>query len=776
MKNNSFDKISIAIKLAFGISACFHCGYTQALESTVYTNDQNSAQKLYVEATINGTIQDNLLNIRKLGDIILVRPSELRLFGIQLPGDEDIVLNAVDGLKFNYDHAHQKIALQVQPTLLKTNFISVEQSEKNIAVSATGMVANYEIAAASFSGNKFSSQSLTFWSDLRPFTSDGVGTLAGSFSTQQQKYTRFDTSWVSTDQENMRSVTFGDTTTGAQNWSRSVRIGGLKISSDFATRPDLITFPTPSYSGSAEVPTTVDILLNNVRTYSTEVGSGPFVISNAPTIVGAGQVSLVVRDLMGRDVVTTIPLYVDNKLLKKWLTSYSVEAGFLRKNYGRSSFDYSNDPVLSGVFSKGLSDILTIQTHGELTGSLRNIGIGSDLLVPSMGLFSSNASLSRYAETTGFQLGLGHQYLGRKSSYFSQCQITSRDFRDLATLSGGQVRTKQCSLNASVSVSARMNLSGAVILAKNMNESLTSYITSLSYRLNNRSSLVVNGTKSSGSRSQYSLFAGLNFSFDSGISSSMNARHTERGFQSEVGFSKSADYAGGIGYAGQVSKSDGAYREFGRLDYLNRYGNSYIVANKSHSNLSTTFGTYGGMIFMDNNIFFSRSVNDSFAVVSTNGIPDIPVYSENRIVGKTDSNGYALVSNLIGYNKNNISIDLSESALGDYSNIDRQYVFPKSRSGTKVAFPLQKLKSVLLSLVDEEGVPLKAGSPVVVNGGQSSSIVGYGGKVYIENANEKMHLAAQTSQGKCHSSIQVTLNKSGITNLGDQTCQLNMDK
>lgn len=776
MNNNSFDKISIAIRLAFGISACFHCGYTQALESIVYTNDQNSAQKLYVEASINGTLQDNLLNILKLGDIIIVRPSELRLLGLQIQGEGEVALSSIEGLKYSYDHAHQKITLQVEPYFFKTNYVSAEQIQKNIAVSDTGVVANYEIAAASYSGNEFSSQSLTLWSDLRLFTSDGVGTLAGSFSTQQKKYIRFDTAWTQTDQEKMRSITFGDTTTAAQNWSRSVRIGGLKISSDFATRPDLITFPTPSYSGSAEVPTTVDILLNNVRTYSTEVGSGPFVISNAPTIVGAGQVSVVVRDLMGRDVVTTIPLYVDNKLLKKGLTSYSVEAGFLRKNYGRTSFDYSGNPVVSGVFSKGLSDILTVQTHGELSGSLRNIGLGGDLLVPSMGLFSSNASLSNYAGKTSFQLGLGHQYLGGKSSYFSQCQFTGKDFRDLATISGGLVRTKQCSLNASVSVSSRLSLSGSLILAKNINDSLTSYITSLSYRLSKRSSLIVNGTKSAGSRSQYSLFAGVNFSFDSGLSSSINTRHTERGPQSQVGFSKSADYAGGIGYAGQVSKTDGMYREFGRLDYLNKYGNSYIVANKSNSNLSTTFGMYGGMIFMDNNIFFSRSVNDAFAVVSTNGVPDIPVFSENRIIGKTDNNGYALVSNLIGYNKNNISIDLSESALGDYSNIDRKYVFPKSKSGIKVAFPLQKLRSVLLSLVDVRGVALKAGSPVVINGGQSSSVVGFGGKVYIENASEKMHVVALTSNGNCQSDIDVSLDKSGITNLGNQTCQIDGDK
>ena len=69
-------------------------------------------------------------------------------------------------------------------------------------------------------------------------------------------------------------------------------------------------------------------------------------------------------------------IYVDNRMVARGLNNYSLEGGFLRRNYGVSSFDYGQTPSLSGSWRRGLSDFFTIESHGEGTAGLYNAGAG----------------------------------------------------------------------------------------------------------------------------------------------------------------------------------------------------------------------------------------------------------------------------------------------------------------------------------------------------------------------------------------------------------------
>ena len=96
------------------------------------------------------------------------------------------------------------------------------------------------------------------------------------------------------------------------------------------------------------MPSAVDLYINDVHQFSGEAPSGPFVIDTPVALTGGGDARMVVRDDLGREVSTTLPIYVDNRMVAKGLTNYSVEGGFLRRNYGVSSFDYGQMPSLSG--------------------------------------------------------------------------------------------------------------------------------------------------------------------------------------------------------------------------------------------------------------------------------------------------------------------------------------------------------------------------------------------------------------------------------------------
>ncbi len=55
------------------------------------------------------------------------------------------------------------------------------------------------------------------------------------------------------------------------------------------------------------MPSTVDVFVNNVKAYSQDVPSGPFVISDLPVVTGSGEARIVVRDATGREVETVTP-------------------------------------------------------------------------------------------------------------------------------------------------------------------------------------------------------------------------------------------------------------------------------------------------------------------------------------------------------------------------------------------------------------------------------------------------------------------------------------
>jgi outer membrane usher protein FimD/PapC len=126
---------------------------------------------------------------------------------------------------------------------------------------------------------------------------------------------RLDTTYVYSDPRSLRRYRAGDFISGSLPWTRPVRMGGAQINLDFSMRPDLITFPVPSISGSAAVPSTVDVLVNGSTVRSGSVAPGPFEVPQVPVISGAGTVTTTVTDALGRQVTTELPFYASPVLL-----------------------------------------------------------------------------------------------------------------------------------------------------------------------------------------------------------------------------------------------------------------------------------------------------------------------------------------------------------------------------------------------------------------------------------------------------------------------------
>jgi outer membrane usher protein len=187
---------------------------------------------------------------------------------------------------------------------------------------------------------------------------------------------RLDTYAARVDPEALNTYRAGDTVTGGLSWTHPIRIGGAQLQHDYTFRTDLVTASLPSVSGSAAVPSTVDVYINNVRTISQQVSSGPYQITNLPIYSGGGDARVVVRDASGKETTTTVSFFSTPRLLREGVYESSIEMGVPRLRYGLVSDDYDAQAVGAATLRKGVLDWLTVEAHGEGGLGLVNGGVG----------------------------------------------------------------------------------------------------------------------------------------------------------------------------------------------------------------------------------------------------------------------------------------------------------------------------------------------------------------------------------------------------------------
>src|SRR5437879_2624887 len=125
--------------------------------------------------------------------------------------------------------------------------------------------------------------------------------------TRTQGWLRLDSTYAIDYPVELVSVRLGDTITRPGTWGRAVRIGGAQYGTNFGTQPGFIRTPVLQAAGSAVLPSTVDVFMNNALVQRSAVPPGPFSIQNIPVVTGSGEVRMVVRDLLGREQVIRQP-------------------------------------------------------------------------------------------------------------------------------------------------------------------------------------------------------------------------------------------------------------------------------------------------------------------------------------------------------------------------------------------------------------------------------------------------------------------------------------
>lgn len=731
-----------------------------------------SQQDLYLTVTINGQLSSPAAHFVSQNGRLLATTETLHAIGLEIqspePGTGLLALDAVSGLRYVFDASRQSVDITVPDRLRRPYSFGAPTDSLPAATAGRGLVLNYDAYY-----QYFDTSQLAVWNDLRYFNAHGIFESTGAtyWDAWDRRHTRFDTSWSRSDPQTMRTLRVGDTITGGLDWTRPVRMGGVQWSSDFSLRPDLVTFPVPAYTGTAVVPSTVDLYVNNIRRLSTQVPNGPFVINDAPGITGAGTATVVTRDALGRAITTTLPLYIDQRMLAPGLSSYSLEAGFLRQRYGLSSFDYASSPAASASVRHGWSDGLTLESHAEVAHGLYNAGVGALVKAGTRGVI--NAAIANSAgDGSGTQIALGYQWIQPALTLDLQTIRQFGQYRDLGSVEGTPAPNQIDRATLSIPVGNRSSMALSYIGYK-IPQYAPSRITSIAYNttLNGYVSLNMSAYTDMGPRSDKGFLLGISIALDNHVSMSAYGGRQNGQATLNASVNRQPDYDGGWGWGAQAGRNAATQWEQAQTQYRGRYGDLTAFAQDMGGQQGFSLGASGAAVLMDGDMQLSRRVYDGFAMVSTDGVADIPVLHENRVIGTTNHSGHYLVPDLNPYQRNHIAIDALALPADMKIATTAQVVVPQARSGVLVTFPISQYQAARIILQDAHGEAIQVGAAVRHEESGASTIVGYDGETFLDGLQAVNHLRVEYEDKTCTATFPFQGGTSGsLPTIGPVTC------
>ncbi|MHA1553071.1 MAG: fimbria/pilus outer membrane usher protein [Alphaproteobacteria bacterium] len=164
---------------------------------------------------------------------------------------------------------------------------------------------------------------------------------------------------------------------------------------------------------------------------------------------------------------------------------------------------------------------------------------------------------------------------------------------------------------------------------------------------------------------------------------------------------------------------------------------------------SAAFSLDGGIAVTERGVFLSNRIDDAFAVVDS-GDADVPVFLENRLVGRTGADGKLLVPGLRSYETNRLRVDPLDLPINAEIRTTKFEIVPADRNGVIVDVDYEtRGAAALVGFHAADGNPLPVGSLGVINATGETFVVGYDGIAYITDLSADNTATVTTPNGVC---------------------------
>ena len=735
-----------------------------------------TGEALYLEVALNGNPSGKIAYFVRDGARFRTSSETLRQLGFRVAADTQglIDLTSLPGVQVDYNAAAQRLDITALSNLIDQDMTVLNARSNAIPqpTASSGMLLNYDLYGAR---GHHSDSNFSAYSEFRAFNAWGVlsTTALSRWNDSSTDTVRLDTSFRRSFVDRALTLRFGDIISGSLDWTRATRLGGIQFRRNFALQPELITFPVPAFYGQANLPSTVDLYINGLKQYSSDVPAGPFQLNTVPIINGNGQAQVVVTDGLGRQSTIDFPFYTSNQLLRKGLSDFSVEAGFIREDYGRRSFSYGDDRAASGTWRYGLNDHLTLSGHAEVVSGLAEGGAGAVMAIGQAGVLNVSFASSRDDGSSGRQAGIGYSWRNPRFNLSVDTLRTSGDYRDIASRYGPPPPSRADRALFGLTLDRAGSLGMGYVALEYPQEARSRYASAFySKSLGRAISLNLGVNQNLEDHKDRSVFLGLSMALGDRVSASLSAGHDSSGNLATLDVNKSIDSDGGFGWRLRAQNGDSHSGGLGEFGYRGDNGEFRTGLQSLNSNTFGYASLSGALVFMDKQFFVARRIDDAFAVVSTDGVANVPVMRENRLIGNTNKQGGLLVASLNAYQPNKLSIDpMNLPADVDISRVEAEVV-PSDRAGTLVKFGIRPIQAASVILHGVDGKVIPVGSSVTLQASSAPAmIVGYDGIVYLEGLGAHNVLDVQTEHGRCSAQFDYQPGAKAIPVIGPLVCQ-----
>ncbi|UUZ65878.1 fimbria/pilus outer membrane usher protein [Polaromonas sp. P1-6] len=143
--------------------------------------------------------------------------------------------------------------------------------------------------------------------------------------------------------------------------------------------------------------------------------------------------------------------------------------------------------------------------------------------------------------------------------------------------------------------------------------------------------------------------------------------------------------------------------------------------SNTSSQQNLRLGLVGGMVAADGQVFATRRVQDSFAIVEVAGYANVGVGFQGSTLTRTNAEGIALLPRLLPFQRNSVRLDPTELPINaELDSIELETV-PPLRSAVKITFPVRSGRGALIRIVFDDGEPAPAGAEIELVGDKKNS-------------------------------------------------------
>jgi outer membrane usher protein len=402
-----------------------------------------------------------------------------------------------------------------------------------------------------------------------------------------------------------------------------------------------------------------------------------------------------------------------------------------------------------GAYRRGLADWITGETRIELAEDLTNLSGAISLAAIQFGQVDVALSASSGDAGDGGLASVAWSRHGDNISFAAQIDSASEEYRRLGSDRELSETEARATLGLELDELGSISLTGA--LSDRRDEGRISTF-SLAYSPAQRP-LVLSALYVDDGEPFWTFGISLTHSFGERRTAAVSASVDDGAFSATARAQSSTPTAGGLGW--RVAVSQGAIE---RIDAGVHLRTDHYDARLEASRAIGADGLRGQfstvVVWMDDRVTIARDVGESFAIVDV-GAPGVGVYRDRQYVGDTNAQGRLLVSSLRPYETNRVSIDVDDVPLETLPADDEIPVRTPLRSGALIRFPTSAGAAGELTIVDEDGEPLPAGTLLLRDTDLMRFPVGYAGRIYIYGITGSTTLTAQSDQA-CQVVIDTT--------------------